>query len=198
MNEKYSPSKIREALQPYESRKDDVVYENSIVPRFYNKDSETIMFVNRKYPLYGLNFMPSHMYTIIDGKVFHPGSPKREIFDASEDREGSTVSVNEMCIPCGYKKMLEMFSSDMNFNIFTNNCQMVMGQYFETIFLGMMYTLLLAYVFWGKVLFLVLSIILALFVILFERLSAIDSSIRYTSCPHVMKLVKLNQVDNSH
>lgn len=186
MENKYSPLAIREALSEWEDGSDKEPDLASLNSRIFEPGSKTVFFLNKKYHLYGYRFMPSHMFTVIDGKVFHPGSSNTEIFVKREDTPSVVVSLEERCRYCTYHYLNDLFKRDRGFNIFTNNCQIIMGQYVETALISLSYMLMILYVILGKVLMLIISMTILSYVIIHEKLSS--DCMTHWHCRHIKSL----------
>lgn len=188
--DKYTDEAIKQAMQPWVEHSGDSVKIETLTPRFFTKTDKTMMFVIKKYPLFNISLMPSHMFMVVDGFIFHPGNPSNEIFSEEEDRDSIVVGVYETCIPCGFKKLHEMLKTDKTFNIMTNNCQIITGQSFETMLLLGMFSSLALYVVTGWVSLLIIAIGICCFVIVFEQITSVGNSFHYSSCKHIKSIAR--------
>lgn len=194
MDKKYTPESIKKALEPWEIYKDLSVKKGQFVPRSYAKDingqieKHTVIFVNKKYPLYNNRLMPSHVFTRIDGIVFHPGAPHLDIFELDETRDSTVVSIEEKCKKCAYYHIKNLIEKDKNFNILINNCQVIMGHSHETYLLLIAYVLLILYVITGKAKLTYGTLVIVIFVIIYEGLSSSHNKFSYSTCEHVQAL----------
>lgn len=191
METKYSEQNVRKALEPWASYKNAKIKMNEITSRLYSPDSQTVFFVNKKYPLYNYRLLPSHVFTRINGKVFHPGSSDTDIFVDEETRTSTIVSVDERCYKCTYESLQAMFQRDKNFNIFTNNCQVIMGQPHETYLLLLAFVFAILYVISGSPKFVLGTLSIFIYVILYEKLSSSIDVFRHSTCPHIKTLSQL-------
>lgn len=185
MNDKYTPAAITEALKEWEEYKNDSVDLYSIKSRLIDPNSKTVFLLNKKYPLYDLKLMPSHMFTVVDGKIFHPGSIKGAIYDDKETRKSYLVSLEEKCFKCTYHHMANLFKRDQQFHILVNNCQIVMGQYFETVLLFLMFGLMAAYAIFGYIAFIICAGLIFTFIVIVEKMSSMENTVVHTTCPHI-------------
>lgn len=188
MEAKYSNINVQKALAKWIGA--EVPEENSIYSRIFDSHSPTSMFLYKKYPLYGYRILPSHVFIVIDGQVWHPGASHTKIFEPTEDRDSYISSLEELCYSCSYKRLISLFERDKSFNIMTNNCQNIMGSFLDTILLWATFGLLVLYVIVGRVYFLIASILIMSFVVLRERLSSSIDHIKYLKCPHIKTIIR--------
>lgn len=184
MDKKYSPENVTEALKPYERYKDAEPANDSITSRLLDANADTIFFVYKKYPLYEINLFPAHYYVVIDGKIFHPGGATSPIFLKSDERENVITSIEEKCKFCTYQALNTLFESDKHYNIFTKNCQIILGSYINTIILATSLVCIALYVVIGYTSFVFIGIVMIAFSIIYDKLLQ-TQGFQFESCKHI-------------
>lgn len=185
MEEKYTQKAIDQALHDYISYKDSIPALSSIKSKFLNPNATTSFFIYKKYNLYDYKFLPSHFYIIVDGKVYHPGNPSEPILVDYEEKKATVFKVEEKCKYCTYHTMNDLFQRDKKFNIFTNNCQIILGNYLSTSLLWIGTTFLLLYVIIGYLSFFYIGSSIMLLSMLYDKMHVRDESF----CPHIFNSI---------
>lgn len=190
MNEKYSKENVDKALLPWARHKDVLAEKESITSRLESGTTETSIFLKKKYHLYNIPLLPSHFFLLVDGKEFHPGSSETPIFvNASDPSESYTLSMEEKCHHCAYYELKKYFDADKDYSLGFNNCQNVLGEHLETCLLWAAVTATVCYISIGEIIFVVVAVFLATFVILLENFRNSKSKFEYMACPHIRRVV---------
>lgn len=158
-----------------------------IVESKLKNGTNTHSIIHKKYPLYELSPLPSHMYFIIDGKTFHPGA-LTEIFSTKDASTGVITLIEEKCDYCTYNFLLQAFNRDRNFNIFINNCQMIMGNYIVTPLLWLGIILMWIFCINPSPMFLFLGSFIIIFATTYDKLNDLKKVVEYKTCPHIISL----------
>lgn len=190
MDLKYSTENVTKALLPWVAHRDVAPNADSIPSRLMDPTSETTCFVKKKYPLYNIPLLPSHYYVVVDGKEFHPGAKHNPIFNDISDIEGSyVIGVEECCHHCTYHRLVKMFEGDRLYSVAFNNCQIILGENIETCALWMGIAFAVCYIVTGTIVYGIVAIVLAVFVVLRENVTASVSTMHFSACPHIKRIV---------
>lgn len=146
MQDKYTIDRVEYALSEWKYAKDKVPSNESILSRISMSETtiadiletkrpmRTIFVITKKYPMIiSLNIL-GHYYKCFDDKTWHPGDiTTNDIFGSRDPAYSNVIMIEEMCHYCFYHTMISLFTKDLNFNIMTNNCQVITGYITETI-----------------------------------------------------------------
>lgn len=126
-----------------------------------------------------------HYFIQIGQVVWHPGAADRYngFRPINEDEEKSIVEeLRELCNFCTYHYLEKCLNKNTRFFLPTNNCEIIVGKYEETIVIYIFLVLLGFIYFHGFLLFPVIGLItIILILLLFTR----EPQIIYLRCPHI-------------
>lgn len=159
----------------------------SINSRMISKDANTTFLMKKKYFILPFNSFPNHYYLSFDDKVWHPGNLSNDEIFTTETSEccNQLVSVIEKCYHCTYHHMRELFFRDKKFNIFTNNCQNILGQQFETCAIFIYHMSLIINIITGSTILFAIGILTLTVLIIYEHSLYRTKQIAYNVCPHI-------------
>lgn len=188
MERKYDNKKISQALEPwleYAHTEPDI---SSLRSRMIDKNANTSIVLSKKQSLFNFSAFPSHYYLAVDGKIWHPGNRSTETIFTTEDCVDSfVVSIEELCYHCTYHKLLRLFSNDRQFNVITNNCQKIMGYFFETVSIIVYHASLILFLLTDLLVFFLLSLSIVFIALLYAYMSRARNHVLYKTCKHVRK-----------
>lgn len=187
---KYSDEKIKEALKLLNLNFEtpEIKFCTSKLKLVDGQISNTHSFVHKKYSLYGIPFFPSHEYLEIDGNTFHPGALDIDIFIKNDTSKGIITKIEEKCNYCTHKFLLDLFNRDQKFNIFINNCQIILGNWFVTVLLWVGLIFLWTFCIIPAPLFLFIGLFIITLAISYDRLNDSKNVVEYQTCPHIIKV----------
>ncbi len=183
MKTKYTDEAIENALSEYKKYSLIEPTINSIKSKYYQLDTPTSFIIYKRYNLYNNPLMPHHVYIMIDGRSYHPGSPNDEIFQEGDPDKGQVTGVEEICKYCVYHRLQTLFKNDKQFNIFTNNCQIVLGNSFNTILIWCFVGMIILFIVSGIGIFFFFSLALFLQSFLY---GAFTSNVTNNRCIHII------------
>lgn len=198
LSHKYTDEKVKEALKPWVNSSNNEPQKYSIKSRLINNSTtkETNIVIYRKYPIFYTFTFPSHYYMSIDEKIWHPGyGDDMNIFQkettsvVGSDRY-SIIEIMEKCNYCVYWELYRNFQSDKHFNIMTNNCQVIMGMFAETVCLVIIFTSIIAAAITGYLMFLLIAFFFLLVIVLFTFSTYCTDRYKYSTCIHVIPIRK--------
>lgn len=187
--DKFSISNIEKALSPWAYAKDMNPKKKSIKSKtmFSQKDFElkSSFCVYKKYNLLPKVKFPSHYYVTIDGYIYHPGYPSsNELYnDTITDESQEIVMVKEMCHKCVYDTLKKLFNADKQFNILTNNCQIILGTFVEFFMLVLFVISLVFLTIFNKIVYLIICLLI---LILHITVSMFSKSYTFAHCAHIL------------
>lgn len=191
MESKYTSDNIKKCLKKWEGYglKNSPALQ-SIPSRLKDSSANTSVALYKRYPLIDLLSFPNHYYISVDGIEWHPGDlGTDQIFMQGErNNKGRVMHAYEMCFHCTYHTFLEWFSKDKKFNFFTNNCQNILGNIFETALLLSYHVSLLLFVVFGKIIFFIISIALFATVAVHQSSVTALKELQYSACPHIQNI----------
>lgn len=153
-----------------------------------DKNSNTSIILSKKHSLLNFSAFPSHYYLVVDGKIWHPGNGSAEtIFTAEDCVDSFVISIEELCYHCTYHKLLRLFCNDRQFNVVTNNCQKIMGYFFETVSIIVYHASLVVFLLTDLLAFFLLSLSIICVALLYEYISRARNNVLYNTCKHVRK-----------
>lgn len=211
MQEKYSESAVKYALSLWEYAKNLKPAKKSILSRMSMSENtigqvvndknvrplQTTFIITKKYPMViSLNIL-GHYYKCVDDKTWHPGDTlSPTIFGSRDPNHSSVIMIEEMCHYCVYQTFSNLFYRDLNFNIMTNNCQIITGYIGETILVICYFITLTMVIITGKLLFLILTLSIILFVILYNIFQITTNNFHVYYCPHIYHTYKITNTIN--
>lgn len=211
MQDKYSPEAVKFALGIWEYAKDLNPKEKSILSRMsmsentiteltnnkHTRPLQTTFVITKKYPMVlSLNIL-GHYYKCFNDKTWHPGDTMTPtIFGSRDPRHSSVIMIEEMCDYCVYHAFCGLFYRDLNFNIMTNNCQIITGYIGETVLVILYFITLIAVIITGKFIFLVMALSIILFVILYNIFQITTNNFHVYYCPHIYHTYRLTNSFN--
>lgn len=184
-NEKYSDAAVQNALDPWISFHKTEPGIHSIESRFDNSDQQNTEFLlvkHRPVHFLNMNFL-RHWFISVNGRDWHPGTHEvSDIFIKSSDEYSILVEVKELCKFCTYLYFIELFEHDKYFNIFTSNCELIVGYYWETTSLFLATCCLFLFLITHSFLFLIVcfSLLFSLTFLLIRK-----KNVTITKCKHV-------------
>lgn len=200
MQDKYTPSAVKLTLQRWEYAKDLEPSPKSVLSRISLSETKvaeldtqpnhrpvhTTFMITKKYPMIiSLNIL-GHYYKCFNDQTWHPGDTiNPEIFGDRDPRHSFVIGIEEMCDYCVYKTFENLFYRDLQFNIVTNNCQIITGYIGETILVILYFLCLIATIVCAKLIFLILTLSIILFVILYNIFQITTNNTKITYCPHI-------------
>lgn len=197
LSHKYTDEKIEEALSRWAADSKNEPSERSIESRLMTSvlPSKTNIIIYRKYPLYDKFTFPSHYYMTIDEKIWHPGyGDDMNIYQTATSSEftnhPSIIEIKEKCNYCVYWELYRNFQSDKHFNIMSNNCQVIMGMFAETICIIIILISLIVGALTGLYVFLVVSLFFFFVLLIFSITTHCTDKFTYSICPHIMPIHK--------
>lgn len=209
MKEKYDEEAVNLALKKWEYAKDLQPSKRSILSRISMSEDmvanlqndksvrpmQTTFMITKKYPMItSLNIL-GHYYKCFDDKTWHPGDTlTTTIFGNRDPNHSSVIMIEELCDYCVYKKFNELFYRDVSFNIMTNNCQIITGYIGETILVILYFICLTMTIITGKLIFLILTLSIVLFVILYNIFQITNNNFSIYYCPHIYHTYRLSNV----
>lgn len=182
MASKYTNETIEDALSEYASYSMIEPALQSIRSKLYDLKAPTSFIVYKRYNLYNNTLLPHHVYIVIDGRVYHPGSPNDEIFQEIDSDQGEFTGLEEICKYCAYHRLKQLFENDKEFNIFTNNCQIVLGSSLNTILIWSFVIMIVLFIITGIGLLFFFSLALFLQSFLYGVFS---SNLSFFHCKHI-------------
>lgn len=211
MRQKYSEESVKFALKPWEYAKNLKPTKKSILSRMSmaentistlndNKDVrplQTTFIITKKYPMViSLNIL-GHYYKCFDDKTWHPGDTfSPTIFGSRDPNHSSVIMIEEMCHYCVYNLFYDLFYRDLNFNIMTNNCQIITGYIGETILVILYFISMTMVIFTGNLIFLIITLSIILFVILYNIFQITTNNFHINYCPHIYHTFRLTNTIN--
>lgn len=194
LSHKYTDDKISRALEEWaeDSKTEPALHSLESCLMNNGAPKKTNIIIYRKYPIYERFTFPSHYYMTVGNKIWHPGyGDDINIFQTetpSDNAKNSIIEIKEKCNYCIYWEMYRNFQSDKHFNIMTNNCQVVMGMFTETICILIIMISLVFAALTGYYIFLV--VVVFFFVVLFVFSFSTHCTHKYTfsSCPHILPI----------
>lgn len=194
LDHKYTDEKITEALSKWSEYSKNEPQEYSIESRLMNSPEVglTNIIIYRKYPLYDRFTFPSHYYMTIDDKIWHPGYgddlnifQKKTVTTENENNRNSIIEIKEKCNYCVYWELYRNFQSDRHFNIMSNNCQVIMGMFTETICILIIIISLIVTTITGYYIFLLISLFFFLVLFIFSLSTHCTDKFNFSTCVHV-------------
>lgn len=199
LSHKYTDEKITAALTQWADDSKNEPAKNSIESRLLNNSSiaQTNILIYRKYPLYEKFTFPSHYYMTIDDKIWHPGyGDDMNIFQTEttqtndSNNRNSIIEIKEKCNYCVYWELYKNFQSDRHFNIMTNNCQVIMGMFAETICILIISISLIASVITGYYVFLLIVLFFFFVLFIFSFATHCTDKFSFSTCSHIISIRK--------
>lgn len=193
LDHKYTDDKIKTALAKWSEYSKNEPKERSIESRLMKNstNNQTNILIYRKYPLYEKFTFPSHYYMTIDDKIWHPGYGDDEnifqqetIAENSNNRNG-IIEIKEKCNYCVYWELYKNFQSDRHFNLMSNNCQVIMGMFAETICILIIAISLIATTITGYYVFLLIALFFFLVLFIFSLSTHCTQKFRFSTCIHI-------------
>lgn len=195
LSHKYTHEKVKEALADWAEDANNEPVKHSIESRLMNLKSskQTNILIYRKYPLYEKFTFPSHYYMTINEKIWHPGfGDDPNIYQVETMSENnskhSIIEIKEKCNYCVYWELYRNFQSDSNFNIMTNNCQVVMGMFAETICIFIILFCVITAAMTGYYMFLIMALFVFCVLIIFTFATHCTDKYNYSTCVHIIPI----------
>lgn len=197
MDIKYSKEAMDDALFPWEYAKNLVPAVGTVKSRintsqteYNNQPVRTSIIIDKKYALIGFLGLPNHYFISVDDKIWHPGFSKtKDIFLASNSvtNRARIITSSEICHYCTYHYMNALFKMDRKFNIFINNCQVILGHIVESTIIINYHIFLVAAMATGDVIYLMCSISLFVVAIIHNFIDQSPLNLPMRHCPHIQK-----------
>ena len=191
LSHKYTPDKIDAALLQWVDDSKNEPKKYSLESRLITNSSmtKTNMIIYRKYPLYEKFSFPSHYYMTIDDKIWHPGyGDDMNIFQSDSvngNDRNSIIEIIEKCNYCVYWELYWNFQSDKNFNIMSNNCQVIMGMFTETICILVIIVSVISSALTGHYVFLIIFLFAFVVLFMFSLSTNCYDKFTFSTCPHI-------------
>ncbi|AQQ80005.1 hypothetical protein LbFV_ORF85 [Leptopilina boulardi filamentous virus] len=209
--EKYSNEAISLNLKEWEPFKDANISENSIESYLYEKSFPPILKVSKetdetnvKLNLISVCYTRTSCYPLLyhwflninNVIIWHPGNSSNDIFSNIIPKEGLYIvsSQYEFCDKCTYWFLLDKFMKDKLFNIVYFNCEIIVGNCIQTIFIALTLTTLLLYICFHILIFLILSLLFLIFHLASDYFP--NNSIQHYRCRHVKNFINNIHVYN--
>lgn len=187
---RYSAENIKNAFRTLSIPMEDTIELKFVKSKLSSLPLEKIQthfFIHKKYPLYRIPFLPSHEYVVIDGKTFHPGSSNGPLLEEEPANDDVITLLEENCDECSRKKIKQLFQNDQNFNLFINNCQIILGNKVVTPLLWTGFFLLWIFCIKPLIIIFYMGLFSIIFALTYDKLNDVKNTIEYKTCPHVIR-----------
>lgn len=129
----------------------------------------------------------THWFIQIENKEWHPGNKEDVLFvTACDSCNYQTSEILELCNYCAYNFLYEKMTADTNFNMFYQNCEIILNRYLETCLVYIICLFLLLFITTMCLIWLILFLIFYVLII-FVNYDTYKPKLR--QCKHINNII---------